>query len=90
LDLQLPMESLPIITNIVTSNPVHGEVYSIQHYMIVCQRLATGRWFSPATSVSSNNITDRHDITERSLKVALNTITQTPNKCFDEKLLGHS
>jgi hypothetical protein len=27
----------------------------------VCQLLATGRWFSPA---SSTNITDRHDITE--------------------------
>jgi hypothetical protein len=31
----------------------------------------TGRWFSP---VSSTNKTDRHDITEILLKVALNTI----------------
>jgi hypothetical protein len=29
----------------------------------VCQRLPTGRWFSPGTSVSSTNKTDRHDIT---------------------------
>ena len=25
---------MPITTNIVRSNPVHGEVYSIQHYVI--------------------------------------------------------
>ena len=40
----------------------------------VCQWLATGRLFSP---VSSTNKTDRHDITEILLKVALNTIKQT-------------
>jgi hypothetical protein len=40
----------------------------------VCQWLATGRWFSPG---SSTNKTDRHDITEILLKVALNTIKQT-------------
>jgi len=28
----------------------------------ICQLLATGRWFSPGTSVSSTNKTDRHDI----------------------------
>jgi hypothetical protein len=40
----------------------------------VCQRLATGRWFSSGTPVSSCNKTDLHDITEILLKVALNTI----------------
>ena len=34
LDLQLPMQSVPITTNIVSSNPTLGEVYSIQHYLI--------------------------------------------------------
>ena len=29
-----------------------------------CQRLATGRWFSLSTPVSSTNKTDRHDIAE--------------------------
>ena len=29
LDLQLPTQSVPIITKAVSSNPVHGEVYSI-------------------------------------------------------------
>ena len=41
----------------------------------VCHWLAAGRWFSPGTPVSSTNKTDRHDITERLLKMALNTIT---------------
>ena len=41
----------------------------------VCQRLATGRWFSPRNPVSSNNETDLHDSTEILLKVALSTIT---------------
>ena len=40
----------------------------------VRQWLATGRWFSPGTPVSSTNKTDRHDITETLLKVAINTI----------------
>jgi hypothetical protein len=39
----------------------------------VCQWLATGLWFSPSTPVSSTNKTDRHNITEILLKVALNT-----------------
>jgi hypothetical protein len=43
----------------------------------VCQWLETGRLFSPCTLVSSTNKTDRHDITEILLKVALNTIKQT-------------
>ena len=34
LDLQLPVQSVPIITYVVRMNPVHGEVYSIQHYVI--------------------------------------------------------
>jgi hypothetical protein len=36
--------------------------------------LATGWWFSLGTSFSSTNKTDRHDIAEILLKVALNTI----------------
>ena len=43
----------------------------------VFQWLATGWWFSPSTLVSSTNKTDRQDITEILLKVALNTITPT-------------
>jgi hypothetical protein len=43
----------------------------------ICQWLATGRWFSPGTVVSSTNKTDDHDITEILLKVALSTIKLT-------------
>ena len=43
----------------------------------VCQWLATGRWFSPGTPVSSTNRTDRHDIAEILLRVAINTIALT-------------
>ena len=34
LDLQLPVQSVPITTKVVSVNPVHGEVYWIQHYVI--------------------------------------------------------
>jgi len=34
LDLQLPVQPVPITTNVVSSNPVHGKVYLIQHYVI--------------------------------------------------------
>jgi len=36
-----------------------------------------GRWLYPGTSVSSTNKTDRRDITEILLKMALITIIQT-------------
>ena len=45
----------------------------MQHYVI-----KAGRWFTPGTSISYTNKTNRHDITEILLKVALNTITLTP------------
>ena len=34
LDLQLPMQSISITPNVVSSNPAHGEVYSMKHYVI--------------------------------------------------------
>jgi hypothetical protein len=40
------------------------------------QLLAHGRWFSPDTPASSTTKTDRHDIAEILLKVALNTKNQ--------------
>ena len=43
----------------------------------VCQSLATGRWFSPDTPISYTNKTDRHDMTEILLKMALSTINQS-------------
>ena len=41
------------------------EIYSSYYYL----------WFSSSTPVSSTNKTDRHDITEILLKVALNAIS---------------
>ena len=44
-------------------------------YDQVCQWLAADRCFFPGTPVSSTNETDRHEIAEILLKVALNTKT---------------
>jgi len=33
-DLQLPVQSVPITTKVVSLNPDHGEVYLMQHYVI--------------------------------------------------------
>ena len=78
-DLQLPMESVPITTNVVSSNLIHGKVYSIQHYMIkfvsdlrqVSGFLRVFR-FPPSKKIDSRS----HDITKILLKLALNTINQ--------------
>jgi hypothetical protein len=64
LDLQLPVQSVPITTKVVSSNPVHGEVRSIQHYVIKFVSELRQVWFSPGTPVSSTNKTDVHDIAE--------------------------
>jgi hypothetical protein len=57
-----------------------GYVYSIQNYAI---KFVSDLWqvggFLRVLRVSSTNKTDRHDITEILLKVALNTITLTWN-----------
>ena len=33
-DLQLPVQLVPITTKVVSSNPAHGDMNSIQHYVI--------------------------------------------------------
>jgi len=52
----------------------------------LCDKLC--QWFSPGTPVSSTNKTDRHDITEILLKVALNTTNQTLSQ-FDVWSIRH-
>jgi hypothetical protein len=32
--LQRPVQSVPITTKVMSLNPIHGEVYLIQHYVI--------------------------------------------------------
>jgi hypothetical protein len=67
LDLQLPVQSVPITTEVVSLNPAHGKVHLIQNYVI--QQVGgflRVLWFPP---------TEHHDITEILLKVALNIIS---------------
>jgi hypothetical protein len=59
----------------MSSNPAHGEVYPIPHYVIKIVRLVVCSGYS----VSSTNKTDRQDIAVILLKVALNTINLTHN-----------
>ena len=60
---------------VLTSNPTHGQVYSIQHYVIKSvSDLQTVNGFS-GTLISATNTTGPHDITEILLKMAFNNIT---------------
>jgi hypothetical protein len=80
LDLQLPVQSMPITTKVVSSNPVVGEVYSIQHYVI---KFVSDLWhvdgflwvlgFPPPTKLTVTILL------KYCWKLALNTITLTPN-----------
>jgi hypothetical protein len=68
--------------------PVHGDVYSIQHYVInVCQWLTIGQRFSPGTPVSFTNKTDRYDIVEILLNGTLNTIHLNQTYSLDNDTL---
>ena len=77
---------MPITTKVVSYNPVHGEVHTIQHYVIkfvIDLRQVVGvlqvRWFPPSIKLTAN------DITVILLKVALNTINHKPHLlAFDQ------
>ena len=77
MDLHLPMQSLPTTTNVVSSNSTQTSVLDTTLCDKVCQCLAAGLWFSPGTPVSPTNKTDRHNIIEILLKVALSILTLT-------------
>ena len=60
------------LTTNVSSDPAQSEVYSIQHYVIKFDsdlRQVSG--FFQGTSISSTNKTDRYDIADLLLNVAL-------------------
>ena len=57
--------------------------------MLHFQLFAAGQGFSAGTPVFSTNETDRHDISEILLKVALITITLTPLPMFCSYLSKH-
>jgi hypothetical protein len=69
------MQSVPITTNVVSSNPLRRGLLDTTLGDQVCQSLAADQCFSLDTPVSSTNKTDHHDINEILLKVVLNTIT---------------
>ena len=57
LDLQLPMQSVSITANVASSNPAHGKVYSIQHYVIKFVSYFGGYlrvlWFRPPIKLTA-------------------------------------
>jgi len=67
------MVPVPIITKVVSSNPVHGDVYSVQHYVI--------KFVSDLRQVGGFLQVLRFP-PRRKLKVALNTITFLRNINF--------
>jgi hypothetical protein len=77
---ELLMQSVPITTTVVSSNPAHGEVYYMSQYVI--KLVSDMRQVGGFNMVSSTNKPDRHDITETLLKVALNTTTLMSSKAF--------
>ena len=74
LNFQLPVQSVPIITKAESFNPAHGDVCSIQHYVI---NFVSGLWCFRGIPVTSTNKTDCHNVTEILLKGVLNTINLT-------------
>ena len=86
--MQLSVQSIPINTKVNEFEPRSWRgALDTTLFDQVCRLLATDRWFSPGTPVSLTNKTDRHDITEILLKVALNTINQpAPNQNYEIQL----
>ena len=68
----------------MSSNPVHGEMSSTQHYVIkfVNDLRQVGGFFLVLRFPPPTNLKHDHDITEILQKVALNTITLTLNDDF--------
>jgi hypothetical protein len=81
--LQLSVQSVPITTKVVSLSPVHGEAYSIQHYVIKfvsdLQQVSGFLWFSPPIKLTTTIL----------LKVALNTINQKPPLILQSEI-GHN
>ena len=83
------VRQLDYLTTHTSLSPIqHGFVPDFVNYKKGCTRLAAasdkvyqllvhGLWFSPGTPASSTTKTDRHDIAEILLKVALNTKNQS-------------
>ena len=57
---------MPITTKVVSSNPAHAEVYSMQHYVI--KHVSDLRQVGGFLQFPPTNLTDDHDITESGVK----------------------
>jgi hypothetical protein len=72
-------QRLYITAKVVSLNPSHGEVYSVQHYVIKFlsdfRQVSGFLWVLQFLSLIKES--DRHELTGLLLKVALNTITLT-------------
>ena len=70
---------MSITTRVVSSNSVHSEVYSIQHFVIklVSDLRQVGGLLRVLRVPPPTIKTNRHDITDILLKVMLNNIKQT-------------
>ena len=74
LDLQLFVQSVPITTKFMNSNPFHSEVYSIQHYVI--KFVSDLQLVGDFHQVLRFPPPDHNETTEILLKVAIITINQ--------------
>ena len=74
------MKSVPITTKVVSSNPAHDEVYTIQHCMLkFVGDLRQVRGFPLGNPVFFANKTDRYDLTEILLQMVLQHHTPNPH-----------
>ena len=56
LDLQLPVQSVPITTKVVNFNPVYGEVYSIHNvikFVSDLRQVSGFLWFPPPIKLTT-------------------------------------
>ena len=77
MDLQLPVQSVHITTKVVSSNPVHGEIDTIQYVIKFVSDLRQVGGFLRILRFHSTIKADHHDITVIVLEVAINIITLT-------------
>ena len=56
----------------------------------ICQRLKTGRWFTPGTPVSSTNNADCHDITQKDVALVIAALFTIKSCCYPISQLNWS
>jgi len=73
------MQSVPITTKVVCSNPAHGEMYSIHDVVKFLSDLRQVDGFLRVLRFPPPiKLTATHHVTEKFLKVALNILTPNP------------